>query len=476
MRVTGTGRSTPGASAGQVPARPPGPPLRAWQIAWVAVQVLRDRAQPFTDVFADLARRYGDVVDMRTPEHSYVVSHPDLVRQVLVSDQRLTHKGRGLEFVRLLLGNGLLTAEDDEHLRNRRLVAPAFHHDHISHYATVMVDAATDTSAAWQERCAQGDVAVSMARQMSGLTLRIAGITLFGRDLKDRADAVGSALAQALEVLGFARVPAAGLVMRGPTPWARRLRSATATLQALVDDLIAEHRAHPDRFAPDVLTLLLDVRDDDGAALSDEQVRDEVMTLLLAGHETTANLLTWAWYLLDEHPDAAAALHAEVDALDGPPTPHHGFPPGLPYTRAVVAETLRLYPPAWTVGRRYVAPGEIGGFTVPTGTEVLTSQWVVHRDPRWWGDDAAVFRPERWLDGDRFDERAPGHPRRAFFPFGAGRRLCVGEEFAWTEGVLVLATLARAWRPRRVARPPVQPVAAITLRPRGGMPMVLEQR
>jgi cytochrome P450 len=260
---------------------------------------------------------------------------------------------------------------------------------------------------------------------------------------------------------------------------------ASADLDALVYRLIAEHRAAGD--TGDLLSMLLMVRDaehPEGTGMSDKQVRDEALTLLLAGHETTANALTWTWLLLDGNRAAAARLHGEVDALGRPPEPTDLD--ALPYTRAVIAESMRLYPPAWVIGRRATEPIEVDSYTIPAGSLIATSQWIVHRDSRWWGDGEA-FRPERWLTPDgRFDEVAPGAPRGAYFPFGAGRRVCAGESFAWTEAVLVLATLAQVWAPTAVdpadpGTPPDPEVTmatrpAVTLRPAHGAPMRLRYR
>jgi cytochrome P450 len=267
-------------------------------------------------------------------------------------------------------------------------------------------------------------------------------------------------------------MPGGPLLNRLPLPSTRRLAEAGAELDRVVHRLIAEHRATGDR--GDVLSMLLAARDDDGTAMPDRQVRDEVLTLMLAGHETTANALAWAWLLLDRHPEAARRLHAEVDPLPAAPT--YDDLDRLRWTRAVVAETLRLYPPAWVVGRRMLADVTLDGWTVPARSICVASQWVTHRDPRWWTEPLA-YHPERWLDAaGRYDENAPGQPRGAYFPFGLGRRVCIGESFAWTEAVLVLATLARDWAPTLVPGHPVDVRPAITLRPTHGLRMTLHRR
>jgi cytochrome P450 len=264
-------------------------------------------------------------------------------------------------------------------------------------------------------------------------------------------------------------LPGGALLNRVPLPSTRRLNAAIATLDEVVFRLIGEARRSGEDDGT-VLAMLLAARDEHGDPMPDRQVRDEVLTLLLAGHETTANALAWTWLLLDRNPEAAARLHAELAAA-----PSDAGPQELPRTRAVIAESMRLYPPAWVVGRRMVTDVELGGWSVPAGSLVLASQWITQRDPRWWAE-ATAFRPERWLGPGGYDEAAPGQPRGAYFPFGMGRRVCIGESFAWTEAVLALAALARDWAPALVPGHPVELRPAVTLRPRYGLRMTLHRR
>jgi cytochrome P450 len=307
-----------------------------------------------------------------------------------------------------------------------------------------------------------------MAADMADLTLRIVGRALFATDLGADSPVVAGALAELLSRFQRVMLPGGPLLNRLPLPSTRKVEAAIASLDGVVRRLMAEHRAagRPDG----LLAELLAARDEDGRPMPDDQVRDEVLTLVLAGHETTANALAWSWLMLDRHPSVAARLHEELAAA--PAVPELA---DLPWTRAVVAETMRLYPPAWVVGRRMLSEAQLGGWTVPTRSIVLASQWVTHRDPRWWPDPLA-YRPQRWIAAGLFDEAAPRQPRGAYFPFGMGRRVCVGESFAWTEAVLVLAALARDWAPALVPGHPVDLLPAVTLRPRHGLRMTLHRR
>jgi cytochrome P450 len=400
-------------------------------------------------------------------EHAYLLGTPELIRELFLRQGRATAKGRGLEQARAVLGQGLLTSEGDLHRRQRRLIQPAFHETRIRRYAEQMRSAAESAAGGWRDGAVH-----DVATEMAALTLRIVGRTLFDADLTADSTRVAGALTAFLSGTQRAMLPGGPLLNRLPLPSSRRLAAAGAELDAVVYRLIAEHRAAGDR--GDVLSMLLAARDDDGSAMPDRQVRDEVLTLMLAGHETTANALAWAWLLLDRHPAAAARLHAEVDVL--PAAPAYDDLDRLPWTHAVIAETMRLYPPAWVVGRRLLADVSLAGWTVPARSICVASQWITHRDPRWW-PDALSFQPERWLDATgQYHETAPGQPRGAYFPFGLGRRVCIGESFAWTEAVLVLATLARHWAPTLLPDHPVDIRPAVTLRPAHGLRMTLHSR
>ena len=393
----------------------------------------------------------------------YLVRHPDLLRELLVDRNADVTKARGLRLAQTILGDGLLTSEVPGHTRQRRLVLPAFHHGRLRGYGRTMVD----LSRAEADRWAEGEP-FDAAEAMNRLALAIAGRTLFGADVLSDAARVSRAVRGAMAAFDGAQYPFSDRLTWLPTRANRASKRSRATLDELVYGMIGERRAAPGAEHADLLGMLLDARDGDtDEAMTDKEVRDEVMTLLLAGHETTAVALAWTWVLLAQNPGAEAALHAEVDALAAPP----GFDDldRLPYTRQVFAESMRLYPPAWSVGREAARDTELGGHAVPRGSTLLFAPLHLHRDPRFW-DDPEAFRPERFAA-----EARAGRHKFAYLPFSAGRRGCIGEQFAWVEGTLVLATLAQRWRLALAAAPPA-PHGSVTLRPSGPVRMVAERR
>jgi cytochrome P450 len=420
-------------------------------------------------LFEELAQRYGDVAGIRIAGQPVVlVSDPERIRDVLVTHGRLFHKGRGLERAKMLLGEGLLTSEDELHLRQRRLAQPAFHRARIAAYADTMASYAARRSEKWRD----GEQ-LDVAREMAAYTLAVVGKTLFDADIEGEAHEIGEALGASIDAFNLSVLPFGELLERLPLPVTLRFKRGRERLDATIYRLIAERRASGEDRG-DLLSMLLLAQDSegDGGGMSDLQLRDEAMTLLLAGHETTANLLSWTWYLLSQHPESEAQLHAEIDAV---PAERLGAEDlaRLPFTRAVLSESMRLFPPAWIIGRRALEAYRIGDHELPARTIVLVSQWIVHRDPRWW-PDADRFLPSRWLPGGSALD--PARPKFAYFPFGAGTRVCIGEQFAWLEGTLALATIARRWRLRLVPDAPVAPQPIVTLRVRGGLPMTAHAR
>ncbi len=441
-------------------SRPPGPrPL-------ATLRGLTSVSAP--EFLASIERDYQPMAHTRLGrEHAYILTAPSAIVDVFIGHGRQTMKGRGLQGAKAILGNGLLTSEGDVHLRNRRLVQPAFHRDRIAGYSQDMVRLAQIHANGWRE-----GAEVDMQADMSALTLAIVGTTLFGADLTGEAREIGESLEDLLHGMG-SRLFLGPAALRIPTPARQRGLEAISRIDLIVQRMIDDHRAAGD--TGDMLSMLI-AAEEEGDVFDDAQVRDEAMTLVLAGHETTAMTLTWTWLLMSRNPAAAEWLHEELDDVLAGRTPTMTDMASLPRTRAIVAEAIRLYPPAWIQGRRLLDDIEVDGWTMPAGALVLASQYALHRSPRWW-TSAQSFRPQRWLTDDgTFSEDAPGQPRGAWFPFGWGNRRCIGEQFAWTESTLVLATLAQQWRPEFVPGTVVTPRPAVTLRARNGVPMRLVRR
>jgi cytochrome P450 len=411
-----------------------------------------------------LGREYGDIVTMRFYKFRvYYVNHPDYIEEVLVNQARKFIKGRILRANKGLFGNGLLTSEGDFWLRQRRLAQPAFHRARIAAYAETMVRLAERMLEGWRDGESR-DVHAEMMR----LTLQIVSKTLFDADVDADVQEVNRALEAIMEHNSdFRRL----ILTPSWLPTLRNIRAALATrrLNKIIYRIIGQRRAEG-RNAGDLLSMLLHAQDEDGSRMTDRQLRDEVITLFLAGHETTALSLSWTWWLLAQHPQVEAKLHAELDATLGGRTPALEDLPKLRCLDHVVTESMRLYPPAWGMARLAIEDAEIGGYKIRKGSGVSLSQWVVHRDPRWY-ESPEEFQPERW-EGDLLKRL----PRFAYFPFGGGPRQCIGNTFALMETALILATIAQKFRLRLVPGHAVAPIASITLRPRHGIRVTLEAR
>jgi cytochrome P450 len=419
------------------------------------------------EFFEDLARTYGDLAHVRLGgEHVFVVSDPRAIKDVLMTHNQNFTKSRGLERTKRLLGQGLLTSEGAVHLRQRRLMQPAFHRERVAKYAATMVDYADRTRQRWAD-----GAALDMSQEMNRLTLSVVGKTLFDTDVESQARDVGEALTGVMESFWTMMLPFSNVIERLPLPHLRRSRQARARLDAIVYGLIRARRATGEDRG-DLLSMLLLAQDeeDTGRGMTDVQVRDEAMTIFLAGHETTANALMWTWYLLSQSPDVERALHAEIDRVLGRRLPTVADIASLPYVERVVTESMRLYPPAWIIGRRAIQPYAIGGYTLPARSILIMSPWIVHRDARYYADPAR-FDPDRWMP-----EFKASIPQFAYFPFGGGPRRCIGESFAWMELVLIVATVAQQWRFALVPNHPVVPQPLVTLRAKHGMKMIASRR
>lgn len=426
---------------------------------------IKFRGNP-TKFLTDLAQ-LGDVTYFRMGNApGYFINHPDLVRDVMVVNASKFKKGRALQRAKRLLGEGLLTSEGEQHLRQRRMIQPAFHRQRIAAYAETMVRFGEQMAQKWQD----GEVR-DIDKEMMHLTLQIVGETLFSADVEDEADGVGKAMTTVIELFNFLLLPFSEWLERLPFPQAKRFNRARDTLNEVIYGIINERRASGEDKG-DLLSMLLMAQDEeDGTGMTDEQVRDEALTLFLAGHETTANALTFTWYLLSENPEVEKKLHEEIDSVLESRKPAVEDVPMLKYTESVVAEAMRLYPPAWAIGRLALEEHELGGYTIPKKGLVLMSPYIGQRDPRFW-PDADRFIPERW----EFQSIKEAGQKYTYFPFGGGVRRCIGESFAWTEAILLVATLAQKWKLRL---DPAQKIALqpmITLRPKYGMKMKIEKR
>ena len=447
-------------------ALPPGPP--EWPIVGQSFRYMTD--------FLGLAREsagYGDLVTMSTkPILAYLVNHPDLIEELFVTNHRSVGRGWTTAAWQDLLGLGLVTSDDPLHLRQRRLMQPQFNHRRIAGYAEVMTDFARRHENRWQD-----GARVDMAREMGELTLHIVVRTLMGLDLPDAVRRIGAAFEIGNEYLtNRSNLPRRlrRLMNRLPLPFTVRFRRGRAFLDETVYGLI-DQRRRSGLEGDDLLSLLLNVRDEEAAnpedaVMTDVQLRDEVITLFAAGHETTAVALTWTWYLLATHPDIQARFHAELDEVLGHRDPTLEDLSDLPFTERILTESMRLYPPIWSTGRMTFQPITLGGWEIPAGAALSAPQLIIHRDPRWF-DDPLEFRPDRWTP-----EFRAGLHRFAYYPFGGGPRLCIGDGFAWMEAMLVLATMGQRWTVCHDPAHTVELHPLISLRPRGGMPLSLERR
>lgn len=422
-------------------------------------------------LFQHLHRTFGPIAHYRFMGTMIVfVNEPSWINEILVNQAGSFIKERTIRRMKILLGEGLITSDDPIHMRQRRIAAPAFHRQRIAGYAGEIVAAASAARQEWRA----GDQ-IDMGDAMMRLSLRIIARTLFDTavtpDVLSVADEVNAIMGIYNFLVAFPKLES---VLHWPIPGVLQFRRSRARLDAVIGRMIAERRRLSRAELEgrhDLLSMLLLATDEgDGSGMSDEQVRDEALTIFLAGYETVANALTWTWYLLDQNPEAADRMAVEVDRVLGSRDATLEDYAQLKYTEMVFAESMRLYPPAWAMGRQSTKPVELGEYRIPAGAHFFFSQYIMHRSPEYW-DDPETFRPERFSEESR-----AGRPRFTYFPFGGGRRQCIGEGFAWMEGVLALATIAQRWRFRFVPKYPVEMQAKITLRPRWPMIMRVEPR
>lgn len=420
-------------------------------------------------------RTYGDIVYCRIAgQRIFLINHPDLIKDVLVTHHRNFEKGNGRPRNKLLLGEGLLTSQGQYHHQQRLAIQPAFHRKRIAGYAAMMGAYSMRFVERWQAA-----TSYDIENEMLDLSLAVVAKALFDIDVEGDGREFKAAFDElkliATQLISRRTLPFVKLLDRLPLPANRRFRSARERFDGMLYHLIEQRRERAEDRG-DVLSTLLGHTGTSGAsaarpaAMSDQQIRDELVAIFVAGHDTIAQAMTWTWYLLSQHPAAEEMLHAELETVLGGSTPALEDVPRLRYTRMLLTEAMRLYPPFWLYHRRALAPYVIGPYTVPTGSVVLIASYAMHRDGRFFRD------PERF-DPLRWEDETPGLlPRFSYFPFGGGARQCIGESFAWMEGIIAIATIAQHWRLRVEPGHPIQPQPLITLRPKYGMPMRLEQR
>ena len=455
---TRTAQQTLGASRTNLPPGPKGLPIIG--------MVFNLRRDPLAGM-REMTREYGDIVRFHVMmQERVLLNHPDFITQVLVVQHNKFHKSELTRRITVrMLGQGLLISEGEFWRRQRRLAQPAFHRNRVNDYAGTMLELTESHIGDWRD----GEER-NIAEEMTALTLDIAVRTLFGTTLPGESRQVGGAMTFLMRYsLRRQRLPFR-IPETWPTPANRRANRELEFMDSLVYRIISERRAESNSDHSDLLALLMDAMDDDGSHMTPQQLHDETMTLFLAGHETTAQMLAWTWYALSQNPAVEERLHEELHGvLGGRPLGAADFP-RLPYLQAVMNEVLRLYPPAYIMAREAIEPCEIGGYTMPVGATIIFSQWVMHRDPRYF-DDPETFKPQRWLDGlaDRL-------PAGAYFPFGDGPRRCIGQGFALLEAAIVITTLAQRFTFRMVPGHPVVPEPLVTLRPKYGIQMELHAR
>lgn len=445
--------------------QPPGP--SGYPLVGIIPQLRRNPLQTFVDI----AQRYGPVVQLELgPERSFLVAHPEAVQHVL--QQNWQNYEKGYEPVEPLIGNGLVTSEGDFWLRQRRLIQPMFHRERVAGFADTMIAATERLLAQW---AGVGNETLDIADQMTRVTQDIIARTMFSTDVGEQTETLMEAFDVGLEYMNQSMFLPIPYLEYLPTPTNIRFRRALRTLDEVMYGLIEERRrllnALPDAAPDDLLTMLLQVQDaDTGERMSDKQVRDEVITIFFAGHETTASTLSWAWYVLARRPDIAAELQGEADAVLGDRRATAADVPQLVLTRQIIDEALRLFPPAWMFARRAKEDDEVYGYHIPAGSMLLISPYVTHRDPEFW-DQPYRFDPGRFTP-----EGKQSRHRFAYFPFGGGPRLCIGRDFALVEATLIMAMIARRFELRLAPDAVVEEQPVATLRPRPSVMMTLHKR
>jgi cytochrome P450 len=413
-----------------------------------------------------IASEYGDIVYFKIgPIRLVLLNHPDFIKEVLTTQYRSFVKGRPLEMAKELLGEGLLTSEGEFHKRQSRLIQPAFHRSAIESCATAMTECSLRLMNAWTE-----GMRVDMKEEMTNMSIAIAGKALFGADLENEAKEINKALETATNLFGRISLPFSELLLKLPIPSTRQFFKAKKTLDDTIYKMIHERQRNKVGIK-DLLSLLLDSQEEkEGAGMSKQQVRDEALTLFLTAFDTTSTALTWVWYLLSQHPEVEAELHKELDSVLQGRVPAVEDVPSLKYTRMVLGESMRMYPPTYVIPRQAIEDFSIDKYILPKGTIVLLSPYLIHHDSRFHANPEN-FDPYAW---DKHTRSA--NSKYEYFPFSRGPRACIGEPFAWMQGILVLASIAQSWRIKLASGHPVELLPLMNLRPKYGMMMTVHQR
>src|SRR5438552_6801206 len=439
------------------------PPGFQRNLLWFAFRRFRPANPIF--LFQHLVQEYGDIAHYKIGwNHIVFLNHPDYIREVLVVQNDNFVKERTVRRSKMLLGEGMITSEGAHHRAQRQVAQPAFHRQRIPEYADTMVGEAARIRDQWRDG-EERNIAIDMMH----LTLNVVAETLFATDLRDEVHELADAINRIMGLYNFlVMLPAAEWLVHARPPGLAAFVRARKRIDAVAHRMIEAHRQHHSD-GRSLLDLMLAASPDRSLA-SEKSLRDQVITIFLAGYETVANALAWTWYLLSQNPECELRFHEEIDRELQGRLPAYEDVPRLRYVEMVMAESMRLYPPAWAMGRYALHDFQLGEFFLPAKTTVLMSQFITHRDPRFFPDPLR-FDPERFTPEAKFTRA-----KFSYFPFGAGARQCIGESFAWMEGVLLLASLGQKWRLKLVPGHPVEPEPLITLRPKYGMRMSLEAR
>lgn len=429
------------------------------------LNLLSFRKNP-TKFLEQISDKYGDLIKFKLgPQTVILLNHPDLIKDVLVTNHHKFIKGRGLQMAKVVLGDGLLTSEHELHTRQRKMIQPAFNAKKISYYSEIM----TDFTNKYLEKLKDGEQ-VDLSKDMMSLTLSIVCKALFDSEVESDTEKIQKSLSLVVEMFDEITNPLYYLLKDSSFPKYKRFNEAKEFLDNIILKMIKERRGNSEN-RNDLLSMMIQAQDeDDKKGMSDKQIMDETLTLFMAGHETTANLLAWTFYLISQNPKVEKKIVEEINQVIGDEAPNYADIPKFIYLKKVLTESMRIYPPAWVLGRISTESHILNNYKMPAGTVILASQYTLQRDKRFY-KNPLKFIPERW-DEDKKAEI----PRYAYFPFGTGPRVCIGEQFAWAEGILIISMILQKWRFFLSKEQKVDIKPLITMRPKYGMKMIVKKR